>query len=175
MHDRVHDPFFTESRKDVLYSRAMPVHSGRMGIAGECDLVEFQKSKSGVALFHREELYEIYPIEYKKGKPKESECDVLQLTAEAMCLEEMFLTEIKEGALYYGEVKSRQKVVFTDDMRKRVIEVFSEMHSLMNRGYTVKAKMTKSCNACSLQDVCLPKLAKNDRAAQYNREIPEGL
>ena len=35
-------------------------------------------------------IYSIYPVEYKKGKPKHSEEDILQLTAQAMCLEEMF-------------------------------------------------------------------------------------
>ena len=65
-----------------------------------------------------EDLYSIYPVEYKKGKPKKSDEDILQLTAQAMCLEEMFSTTIREGALFYGETRQREVVEFTEELRE---------------------------------------------------------
>ena len=43
MHQKVHDPYLTEKRKDTILVRALPVSSRIMGVSGECDLVEFHK------------------------------------------------------------------------------------------------------------------------------------
>ena len=101
MHKKAHDPYLTEKRKDVLIARVLPVSSRILGISGECDVVEFHKEDDGIKLHGHRGFYKVYPVEYKKGKPKQSKEDVLQLVAQAMCLEEMFSTEILEGALFY--------------------------------------------------------------------------
>ena len=62
--------------------------------------------------------------EYKKGKPKLSEEDKLQLAAQTMCLEEMFCTEIPEGAIFYGETRRRETVAITEDLRDEVVRMF---------------------------------------------------
>ena len=55
-----------------------------------------------------------FPVEYKKGKPKITDEDKLQLTAQAMCLEEMFSTMISEGALFlWRNEKKREYHIFT--------------------------------------------------------------
>lgn len=99
-HRRTHDAFLTEKRKDVITSRGMPILSCIMGVSGVCDIVEFHRAEDGVSLHGHRGLFRIYPIEYKKGSPKDTEMDILQLTAQAMCLEEMLSAEIKEGAIY---------------------------------------------------------------------------
>jgi len=99
-HRRTHDAFLTEKRKDVITSRGMPILSRIMGVSGVCDIVEFHRAEDGVSLHGHRGLFRIYPIEYKKGSPKDTEMDILQLTAQAMCLEEMLSAEIKEGAIY---------------------------------------------------------------------------
>ena len=83
MHKRVHDPTLTEKRKDVILARALPVSSREMGVSGECDVVEFHKCEDGIRLYGHRGLYSIYPVEYKKGKPKLTEEDKLQLAAQA--------------------------------------------------------------------------------------------
>lgn len=128
MHKKAHDPYLTEKRKDVLIVRALPVSSRIMGVSGEGDIVEFHKCKDGIKLFGHRGLYSVYPIEYKKGKPKESNEDKLQLAAQAMCLEEMFSTEIPEGAIFYGETRRREQVEFTEELRGEVRSIFKEMH-----------------------------------------------
>lgn len=66
MHKKAHDPYLTEKRKDVIYVRALPVHSKEMGVTGECDVVEFHKCEDGISLHGHRGLYSIHPIEYKK-------------------------------------------------------------------------------------------------------------
>lgn len=167
MHKKVHDPYLTEKRKDVLITRALPVSSRTLGVRGECDMVEFHKCEDGVKLFGHRGLYQVFPVEYKKGKPKMSEEDILQLAAQAMCLEEMFSTVVTEGALFYGETRRRETVTFTEELRCQVSEMFQEMHQYYERRYTPKVKWSKSCNGCSLKDICLPKLGKTISVKEY--------
>ena len=98
---------------------------------------------------------------------KITEEDKLQLTAQAMCLEEMFSTEISEGAIFYGETRRRENVLFSQELREEVKELFAEMHQYYSRGYTPKVKKSKSCNNCSLKELCLPKLEKTTSVAAY--------
>ncbi|MDO4276352.1 MAG: CRISPR-associated protein Cas4 [Eubacteriales bacterium] len=171
MHNKVHDPYLKEKRKDILVARALPVSSRIMGVSGECDMVEFQKAEDGVTLFGHRGLYKIYPVEYKKGKPKESEEDILQLAAQAMCLEEMFSSKVDEGAVFYGETRRRETVEITDSLRAQVREIFQEMHQYYDRRYTPKVKWSKKCNGCSLKDICLPKIGKAGSAKKYIEQI----
>ena len=171
MHKEVHDPYLTEKRKDVLITRALPVSSRNMGVSGECDVVEFHKNEDGIKLQGHRGLYNVYPIEYKKGKPKAGEEDILQLVAQALCLEEMFSTSIPEGAIFYGETRRREIVEITDGLRQQVNEIFHEMHQYYERRYTPKVKYSKACNACSLKDICLPKLGKAVSVKDYMHQI----
>ena len=106
-------------------------------------------------------------MEYKRGKPREDTGDTLQLCGQAMCLETMLCCDIPEGALYYGEIRRREKVLFTPELRAQVKTLLSEMHTLYRRGYTPKVKPTKSCNACSLKELCLPRLMKAKPVSAY--------
>lgn len=175
MHKKVHDPYLAEKRKGVLITRALPVSSKSMGVSGECDVVEFHKCEDGVKLHGHRDLYSLYPIEYKKGKPKVTEEDKLQLVAQAMCLEEMFSTEILEGAIFYGETRRREVVQITEELREEVKNMFEEMHQYYNRKYTPKVKYSKACNSCSLKELCLPKLGKNVSVKTYISQMLKEL
>lgn len=167
MHKKAHDPYITEKRKDVLIVRALPIASRKLGAVGECDIVEFHKCDDGVSLRGHRGLYSIYPIEYKKGKPKVSEEDKLQLVVQTMALEEMFSTQIEEGAIYYGETRRREIVQVSQELRDMATKMFEEMHDYFKRGYTPKVKQSKSCNSCSLKDICLPRLNKAGSVKNY--------
>ena len=114
MHERVHDDNFTELRGSVLLSRGMPIRSETLKITGECDMVELHRDENGVSIQGREGKWRIYPVEYKHGRPDERGADELQLCAQAMCLEEMFVTDIPEGAIYYGKTRHRMTVALTE-------------------------------------------------------------
>lgn len=173
MHKKAHDLYLKEKRKDTLIVRALPVSSRTLGISGECDIVEFHKCEDGVKLFGHRDLYSIYPVEYKKGKPKKSNEDILQLTAQTMCLEEMFSTRIEEGAIFYGETRRREQVYFSSELREEVENMFSEMHEYYKKNYTPKVKKTKACQSCSLKNLCLPKLEKTVSVKKYMSQIFE--
>jgi CRISPR-associated exonuclease Cas4 len=132
--------------------------------------VEFHRSDKGVNLFGWEGNWLPYPIEYKKGAPKEHDADVLQLCCQAMCLEEMLACDIHRGSLFYGENRRRQTVGFTTELRQRVISMLSQMHEYFARGYTPEVKPRKGCNACSLKDVCLPKLHRFASVGDYLKQ-----
>lgn len=167
-HKKAHDGYSSEKRRDVIISRGMPVFSPALGISGVCDIVEFYRDdKKGISLHGREGRYLVYPVEYKKGQPKEDEADVLQLAAQAMCLEEMLECEIEKGYLYYGEIRRRIEVWLDEKIRQQVRDTFEEMHHYYERRYTPKVKRTKACNACSLKDLCIPKLMKERSVKEY--------
>ena len=167
LHENAHDVTMKEKRGDVISVRAMPVHSRKIGISGECDVVEFCKSNEGIPIFGRKGKYIVIPVEYKRGKPKLTEIDALQVAAQALCLEEMLCCNIPYGYIYYGEIRHREKIEFTEKLRQQVKDMFAEMHKYYRQRYTPKAKWSKSCNACSLKDICLPVLNKNISVKKY--------
>ena len=170
MHKNAHDAGMRTRRGDLLTVRGMKIHSTRLGLSGECDVVEFRCSPDGVSLAFTDGLWLPYPVEYKRGKAKPTAVDEAQLCAQAMCLEEMLCCDIPEGALFYGETRHRQTVEFSPELRQTVTEAAQEMHRLFRRGNTPKVKPTKSCNACSLKDLCLPRLMKAQSVSQYLHE-----
>lgn len=166
-HVTAHNKAKIEKRGDVLITRGLSIKSAQLGLSGNCDVVEFHKAEHGVNLFSYEGLWKPYPIEYKKGLPKINDADELQLCAQAICLEEMLLCHIPEGSLFYGENRRRTAVIFTDDLRIKVNDMAKEMHDLWEKGYTPKVKQKKGCNACSLKEICIPKLGKAKSVASY--------
>ena len=168
MHENAHNIAFTESRKQTICSRAMPIHSKSMGVSGECDVVEFVRDDTnGITLYGRDGKYLVCPVEYKRGKPKAGEEDIYQLVAQAICLEEMFCCTIDTGYLYYGETRHRLKVDITNERKENVKKAFRDMHRMFSMQHTPKAKRTKSCNACSLKNICLPTLSEQRSVKQY--------
>jgi CRISPR-associated exonuclease Cas4 len=174
MHERAHDAKQTEVRKNVIITRAMPVYSKRLGVNGMCDVVEFHRDDvKGVTIFGREGRYIPIPIEYKRGKAKSHDADILQLTAQAMCLEEMLCCDIEYGYIYYGEPRRREIVKFTMEYRDKVIKIFEEMHLYFKKGYIPKVKTSRSCYACSIKNHCIPKLCKNLSVEKYLEKMME--
>ncbi len=174
VHERAHDKLLSETRGNILISRGMPIYSASLGTSGDCDVVEFHKSREGITLTGKEGLYKVIPIEYKKGKEKEEDADLLQLAAQAVCLEEMLCCSIPIGYLYYHETRRRTEVAINEELRNKVVEMFAEMHQMLERRYTPKVKRAKRCNACSLKNICLPQLCSSSSVQDYiNKAITE--
>lgn len=167
MHKKAHDEGAFEKRGNLLTVRGLRISSRELGLSGQCDIVEFHEDEAGVNLFGYEGNWKPVPVEYKHGKPKEHNADELQLCAQAICLEEMFQTEIPDGYLYYGENRRRSHVVFTDELRAEVKNMSREMHDLFKRGYTPNVKPTKQCKSCFLENLCVPKLQKGMKVREY--------
>ena len=173
LHERAHNEQLQERRGDLLTVRGLRVQSLTLGLSGICDVVEFRQDARGVPLSGKEGQWLPYPVEYKRGVPKQDGCDELQLCAQAMCLEEMLCCEIPEGALYYGEPRRRLRVSLTKELREEVRSDAAQMHALYRRGHTPRVRRTKSCNACSLKELCLPGLQKSGSVRDYLRRHME--
>lgn len=169
LHERAHDAAQREWRGDLLITRDMRVFSPSLGVSGSCDVVEFRRSDTGVPLPGRDGKYQPYPVEYKRGSPRSDTANHLQLCAQAMCLEEMLCCDIPEGAIYYGEIRRREKVPLTEELRREVKDTLQEMHQLYQRRHTPKVRPSKACNACSLKELCLPKLMRHQSVSEYLR------
>lgn len=167
MHERAHDASQREHRGDTLIIRGLSIASSSLGLSGQCDVVEFHACEDGVPLQGEIGRWQPYPIEYKRGEPKRDDADALQLCAQAICLEEALCCTIPEGALFYGEIRRRLVISLDHELRDKVYRVAAEMHELARRGHTPKVKPTKSCNACSLKEFCLPVLMRKKSVRHY--------
>lgn len=155
MHEKA-DTANRESRGKVRIDYGVPLRSLKLGLIGKADVVEFHKMDDG--------MWQPFPVEYKRGKPKMDNCDRVQLCAQAICLEEMLNVEIKKGALFYGQTRRREDVVFDTALRQETEETARKVHELIKSGITPKAEYSKKCERCSLLEVCMPKTCGKARS-----------
>lgn len=167
MHERAHDASVRERRGDVISVRGINISSSTLGLSGQCDVLEYHADSEGITLPNEDGAWRPFPVEYKRGGSKDNPADRLQLCAQVICLEEMLCCDIPEGALFYGETRHRETVKITEELKQEVQSNVAEMHQLYKKGHTPKVKPTKSCNACSLKDLCLPKLLKTQSVVDY--------
>ena len=76
-HQKPHYGDAQECRGDTLIIRSLKVFSEKLGVTGTCDVVEFHRSAEGISLPNHQGFWVPYPVEYKKGKPKENDADRL--------------------------------------------------------------------------------------------------
>ena len=129
-------------RHDLQTVRGLPLSSRRLDLTGRADVVEFRPGA--------------YPVEYKRGRRKPDDCDLVQLCAQALCLEEMLGQPVPRGAIFYGEPRRRLEVGFSPQLRARTEALAAEMHRLYQSRETPPATPGKYCQNCSLINICLP-------------------
>ncbi len=143
-HDRVDRPEH-ETRDGIRYEYAVLLRSLELGLIGKADVIEFHPDK-------------VFPVEHKRGRPKPTHCDWVQLCAQALCLEETLGVEIADGAIFYGKPRRRQPVEFTPELRAETEETARQLHALIASGKTPPPEyIEKKCAACSLKETCMPK------------------
>ncbi|MCU0858909.1 MAG: CRISPR-associated protein Cas4 [Pontiellaceae bacterium] len=173
-HDRVDRPE-AETRDGVRTEYAVPLRSLRLGLIGKADSIEFHGIQSNFKseISNLKSPVRVFPVEHKRGKPKPDHCDWVQLCAQALCLEEMMQIGIPEGAIFYGQPRRRQPVVFTPELRAETEAVAQKLHELILNGKTPPPEYdAKKCSACSLFDICMPQ--KQQAVFDYiNRMIHE--
>jgi len=167
LHGRAHQAG-TDSRTSIRTARGLRLHSLRLGLVGQADVVEFHRVAKGITLPEVEGSWRPFPVEYKRGRPKSDACDEVQLCAQTLCLEEMFTCRIAEGALFYGEPRRRHPVTFDGSLRTRTESLAARMHELYRTGITPVASYQSKCEGCSLIGRCMPRLlAKPPGIARY--------
>ena len=156
MHDKA-DSNKHESRGNIRIDYSVPLRSLRLGLVGKADVVEFHRGANGT--------WQPFPVEYKRGKPKAGNCDRVQLCAQAICLEEMLGVEISEGALFYGQTRHRENVVFEEKLRCETADVAGKVHELIKNAVTPKPEYGQKCKSCSLLELCMPKTCSKTKSA----------
>src|SRR5699024_5054771 len=132
-----------------------------------CDVVEFVEDDKGVEISGDEGKYVPYPIEYKRGKPKKNDSDILQLTAQAICLEEMLLCEIDTDYMFYNEIKQRIEVPLTTQKKNKVKTIVTEKNDDNERKYIPKIKTCKVLKNFSLKNICLSNIMNKRYVKSY--------
>ena len=160
LHEKADMPFLKEKRKDLLISRAVPVSSEILGLAGIIDVIEFRRSDDGIKLNRHGGAWIPEVIEYKRGKEKPDERDIVQLCAQVICLEEKWDVRIDKSYLYYFKTNKRIEVLITNELKDKVIEISKDMHRLYNEQKIPPAEFFKNCQLCSLYDICMPRITK---------------
>lgn len=135
-----------ENQRGVRIARSVSVRSLQLGVSGIADVVEVRDDGS------------VYPVEYKRGRPKGHRADQVQLCAQALCLEEMLGRPVPEGALFYGRSRRRHVVAFDSDLRTLTERVAADVRALLGSGRTPRPEYDAGkCEACSLKDLCQPR------------------
>jgi len=165
MHENVHEEG-VEIRKDVRIERGIPLRSLDLGLSGKADVVEFHKTTDGRG-------WDLFPVEYKRGKPKPDHSDSIQLCAQALCLEEMLGAKIPVGALFYGKTKHRLDVEFNEELRQEARDLAACLHEFIEAGKTPQAEYCAKCDSCSFFDRCLPKSTSSNKSVE--RYLKEAL
>jgi len=166
-HEKV-DEGGAESRTGRKIVFGLPLRSFRLGLVGKADVVEFSGGDREDAI--------AYPVEHKRGRPKQKDCDRVQLCAQAMCLEEMLGLKVAEGALFYGKTRRREDVAFDAGLRGLTEDTTRELRRLLDSGITPRAEYGKKCRSCSLINVCMPKVSAARRSVKrYIDSAGEGL
>jgi CRISPR-associated exonuclease Cas4 len=156
LHERA-DSNTCELREGVRIWRGVYIRSLQLGLAGRADVIEFHPQPDGVL--------RPFPVEYKHGRAKCDLSDVVQLCAQALCLEEMLGQPVPGGALFYGKVRRRTSVLFDTELRNTTESLARRMHELFDRSQTPPAVYAPKCERCSLLNICLPGSAARGRSA----------
>ncbi|MFL5805128.1 MAG: CRISPR-associated protein Cas4 [Roseiflexaceae bacterium] len=149
---------------EAVQQRRVYVWSERLKLAGFCDLVEERDGQ-------------LYPVEYKKGRPGRWKSDHAQLCAQALCLEERLGIRIAAGAIFYFATRRREAVAFTPELRAEVERLAAESWRLVDLGVLPPPIDNRAkCRDCSLQPLCLPDevqlLADDRRPTTDDRRSP---
>ena len=176
-HRKVDNPFAMERNKNVVHLRSVALVSHELGFYGIADILELTASKeiaNTIIVPKYSGQWNVYPIEYKHGKPKYNKVDEVQLCAQAMCLEEMYSIQICEGAFYYETIRRRVPIVFTDQLRNLVRLYAEEMHELYTKGHTPKTEYQAHCRSCSLNEQCfIHPIKRMPNVKNYLKQIDE--
>ena len=170
MHRHVDDPFYRQKMGSHICLRSVSLASRELGLYGISDIVELHPTDSEencIVHPNYSGRWTPFPVEYKHGKPKHDDVDIVQLVAQALCLEEVYGIRIQKGAIFYGVTRRRLDVEITDELRNKVRTYAKSMHELFFIGKIPSATKQPFCRNCSLKDICMPDRAFKESASEY--------
>lgn len=154
-HEKVHTQR-VERRRDRLNLYEYTVFSDSMGLVGKCDCIEAVRAENGCIIPAAPFPVSLYPVEYKHGSLREESSYLIQLCAQAMCLEEMFHTTVSKGALFFITAHRRLEVEFTEELRGSVRRIARALRSIRDDFTIPAADDGPKCKKCSMKEYCMP-------------------
>lgn len=145
-HEKV-DGGGVDRRRGVRVHHRVSLVSVSLGIHGVADAVE--EDGSG----------QLMPVEHKRGRGAgDLFPSLVQVVAQALCLEEMTGQDVRRVSLYI--TKERHREVFeTNQYRQRVIELIGEARVVL-AGDVPACYVARLCSSCSVQNACQPRGAQ---------------
>jgi len=156
-HERVHTKR-VEHRGDSVKLYENMVYSDDLLLIGKCDCIEAERAQDGCMIPAADFPVRLYPVEYKHGSVRTEWEYMIQLCAQAICLEEMYHTSIPEGALFFITSHRREPVFFTEELRMSVTETAQKLHNMRDNFQIPAADYGPKCKRCSIQEYCMPKV-----------------
>lgn len=170
LHENVDNPQYRQKNGETITLRSVHIASKSLGLYGITDAIELLPSETEKDAIQHPSYpgyWHVFPIEYKRDHSKPDERDEVQLTAQVMCLEEMYHIQICQAALYYHETRHREIITIDNHLRDLTYRCAEAMHKIFETGQTPKAAKIKGCKNCSLIDLCNPELNYRQDATQY--------
>lgn len=152
----------TSRSQHVTTLRSIPLWSERHRLIGRADIVEV----TGDGLV---------PVECKAGTRHGDAADV-QLCAQAVCLEEMFETEIGHGHLWFGASRRRARVELDRELRDRTFDVIESIRAMLVSAQLPFAPADRRCDECQLINRCMPTVVSDpERFDRMGRALLAGV
>jgi CRISPR-associated exonuclease Cas4 len=149
VHERVDVPATREERGRRVV-RGLSIFSERYALVGRADVVEFMGDGTP------------YPVEYKSGRRAMAAAEI-QLAAQAICLSEMFDTNVSRGAIWLHGTKRRRELEITQAAKAEVGAYAAAIREGRRRTELPPAVHDARCRDCSLINECLPGLVSDRR------------
>lgn len=136
--------------EEKIHSRTVTLSSERYRLIAKMDLVEVS---GGVAT----------PVDYKHGKPRETEsgielwpADRVQLALQGLVLREAGY-KCEEGVVYYARTRQRVRVEFTAELMAEAVTAAQRAWAAASGGRIPEPlEDSPKCVGCSLAPICLP-------------------
>lgn len=144
VHEKV-DKEYSRSKNGAIYKSSVRVFSSKLGISGRIDVLEFQDKF-------------ISPVEFKRGKSRDSKMHKIQLALIALCLKEMYPEKnIKNGYIFFSEDKVKKEVKLDDellDKAKNIAIFIQDRNKKMLNPQDFPMNKTSGCKGCCFYDLC---------------------
>lgn len=171
VHRRVDDgkgaiPEKPEENQEI-HARSVWLGSENLNVSAKIDVLEAD-GKSAT------------PIDYKRGKPKETDEGVYEPEKVQLCLQGLILREngfeCDAGFIYYAETQQKVKVEFTPELILRTVELLMKARRVAEEGI-IPPPLTDSpkCVGCSLAGICLPDEVNLLRSEDNDTDEPRRL
>lgn len=173
IHERV-DEGYRAYRKGLKQFTSVQVRSRILGISGRLDMLELSQIGDGAdncTFLHLKGHWQLQPVEFKRGKPKKTDIDRVQVCAQALCLEEMTGSRIEQGSLFYAQLRRRTDVEIDDALRTRTLNLIRRLREIVAQSELPPPVLKRHCQSCSLIQICQPKVSSGKKTSAYRQEL----